>query len=571
MKRFKRLYAIVYGVLIAVLAVSTLCSSAIYSSWWFAALWAIVGGGVIWLMVRTRMWRRPGLFALHLSLPVILAGGAVTRLSARESTMILPPEMPVECLGLDLTLEKAEIEFYPGGEIARDYSCELTVNGRSHTLSVNSPVSAYGCRLYLQSFLPDGGVAVTVRKDAAGTAVSFIGYGLFLLGGVLCMLPRRFRMLILTAGIAFGAEAAVPVVNRHAADSLARKQVVYQGRVTTFSTVAHDALLKIYGKRTYKGLSAERVIISLTAFPDEWNDRPIIKTASGFRSLADCFDPTDGHYLLADDVRADERVGIILMLRNGTLFSEPGPEDELLSPTKVEAEILYNKVPWTMIAFIAFFIAAAVSFFTPKGRWLGWVALALQSLLIAAECWLAGHGPFVSMFETLQLLAAVVALMALTIRGALGPGLLASGCMALVAHLQAINPVVTPLMPVLHSPWLSLHVTLVMLAYALFVMMALLAAKALITRKERDLQGLLRPAVWLLGLGIFSGAVWANESWGRYWGWDPKETWALITFMLYAVPLHLRKPSLWWYILPILSVAMTYFGVNYLHSLHAYT
>ncbi len=82
---------------------------------------------------------------------------------------------------------------------------------------------------------------------------------------------------------------------------------------------------------------------------------------------------------------------------------------------------------------------------------------------------------------------------------------------------------------------------------------------------------LLHPAVYLLGLGIITGSIWANEAWGRYWGWDPKETAALVTFLIYAIPLHLKKPSLWWLILPVLSVAMTYFGINLFPSLHAYS
>ena len=90
---------------------------------------------------------------------------------------------------------------------------------------------------------------------------------------------------------------------------------------------------------------------------------------------------------------------------------------------------------------------------------------------------------------------------------------------------------------------------------------------------------MLVPALVLLAAGIFTGAVWAGESWGRYWGWDPKETWALVTLMVYALPLHtasvprLRSPRTWHaYMLgAFLTVLMTYFGVNYwLTGLHSY-
>ena len=90
---------------------------------------------------------------------------------------------------------------------------------------------------------------------------------------------------------------------------------------------------------------------------------------------------------------------------------------------------------------------------------------------------------------------------------------------------------------------------------------------------------LLYPAVFLLGLGIFVGAVWANVSWGRYWAWDPKEVWALITFMVYGLPFHthslarFRKPKFLhiYLIVAFLTVLMTYFGVNFfLGGMHSY-
>lgn len=89
----------------------------------------------------------------------------------------------------------------------------------------------------------------------------------------------------------------------------------------------------------------------------------------------------------------------------------------------------------------------------------------------------------------------------------------------------------------------------------------------------------LYPAITTLGLGIFIGAIWANISWGSYWGWDPKETWALITFMIYAIPLHtksfsaLGKPKNYhlFMLLSFFSILMTYFGVNYiLGGMHSY-
>lgn len=160
-----------------------------------------------------------------------------------------------------------------------------------------------------------------------------------------------------------------------------------------------------------------------------------------------------------------------------------------------------------------------------------------------------------------------------------------AGIFLLVSMMSASNPQITHLMPVLQSPLLSLHVSVIMLSYALlaFVMLNSLGALFASPEQQRSLMHLsrrmLRPAIACLAIGIFLGAVWANISWGRYWGWDPKEVWALITLLIYAAPLHSR--SLGWFARPrffhvyclvaFLTVLFTYFGVNFLlGGLHAY-
>ena len=170
---------------------------------------------------------------------------------------------------------------------------------------------------------------------------------------------------------------------------------------------------------------------------------------------------------------------------------------------------------------------------------------------------------------------------------ALGP-VVASFCM-LVAMMAGGTPQVTPLMPVLQSPLLAIHVTLVMMAYALLAFLTLLSLCCLLMRRREDEVSrltalsrlLLYPAVSLLAIGIFVGAVWANVSWGAYWSWDPKETWALITLLIYALPLHrevlgasaLARPRGYnlYVLAAFLTVLMTYFGVNYfLSGMHSY-
>ena len=218
---------------------------------------------------------------------------------------------------------------------------------------------------------------------------------------------------------------------------------------------------------------------------------------------------------------------------------------------------------------------------------------AYVTLQLALRWILSGHIPVSNGPETMLFMAWVLFLFTILIWKkfpiilGFGP-LIASFCL-LVAMLGGSNSQLTPLMPVLQSPLLSVHVMTVMCAYALFALQVLLGIQAfiLIRQKKYDelergtalSQFLLYPAVFLLTIGIFLGAVWANVSWGNYWSWDPKESWALITLMVYAVPLHkasigiFRHPRFYhiYMVSAFLAVLITYFGVNYLlGGMHSY-
>ena len=158
--------------------------------------------------------------------------------------------------------------------------------------------------------------------------------------------------------------------------------------------------------------------------------------------------------------------------------------------------------------------------------------------------------------------------------------------LAVVVLAIVMTRVVTPkppLQPVLQTPLLGIHVSVIMLAYTLFavIMVNGVLGLCLPQRRVRLMQlsqVLLYPAVFCLTAGIFIGAVWANLSWGRYWGWDPKETWALITMLVYAVLLHWPllkcKSPVAYHLFAIVAFAFvlfTYFGVSYLlGGLHSY-
>ncbi|MBW2578447.1 MAG: cytochrome c biogenesis protein CcsA [Deltaproteobacteria bacterium] len=175
---------------------------------------------------------------------------------------------------------------------------------------------------------------------------------------------------------------------------------------------------------------------------------------------------------------------------------------------------------------------------------------------------------------------------------ALAAGLMGFICLAFAENLP-IDPAINPLVPVLaHTYWLSVHVMTIMLSYSAFAIAMVLGHVMLVielvfqrqridllTAISKLLYKTLQVGVLFLAAGIIFGAIWANESWGRYWGWDPKETWSLITFFVYLAIIHARFAG--WLrhfglaasaILGFLAVVMTYYGVNFILAagMHAY-
>lgn len=228
------------------------------------------------------------------------------------------------------------------------------------------------------------------------------------------------------------------------------------------------------------------------------------------------------------------------------------------------------------------------------------VVFVMQTAGLLLRSYIAERLPLGNGYETMLFIAWCALFIALLLRrySLLIPsfGFLIAGFALLVAHLGSMNPKITHLVPVLSSSLLSIHVSIIMFSYALvgFITLNSLTTFVLLTvssnhnavatqfavKKLRVLSELfLYPCVFFLAAGIFVGAMWANVSWGRYWGWDPKEVWALITLLIAALPFH-RKTLTWFnntfffnvYVLLIfVSVLMTYFGVNYfLGGMHSY-
>lgn len=275
------------------------------------------------------------------------------------------------------------------------------------------------------------------------------------------------------------------------------------------------------------------------------------------------------------------------------------------------AERIYNALdhtlPWALVcagAGLLFFVIAVSRFAAgrPPAGWGSFMAGLLVmavgvylTLMLVLRGWVSGHWPLASGYETMQFMAWASLLLGVVLRRhfflSYPLALLVSGLALLVSAMGESQPQLTPLMPVLASPLLSLHVVTVMLSFALlaFLMFNGVAACVVARRQGWDsvpvarltLVGrlMLFPALTLLSVGIFVGAMWANVSWGTYWSWDPKEVWALITLLVYALPLHVqsvrcfRNNRVWqvYVTLAFLTVLATYFGVNFLlGGMHSY-
>lgn len=278
---------------------------------------------------------------------------------------------------------------------------------------------------------------------------------------------------------------------------------------------------------------------------------------------------------------------------------------QMVSDTHLAVEAWYHKVHparWAWILYlISFLLFLAVSIinkpqyrFIPVIIWSAGFAMHLGALLLRA--YISGRAPWSNMYESMQMMAFGIVFFAMLfeifskVRFFL-PASAVLGMIALIINdASPFDPFISPLVPVLKSYWLTYHVMIMMLGYSAcalamgighFVLgYELFGSKdsTKLQQLDRALYRVIQLAMLFLIAGIILGAMWANESWGRYWGWDPKETWSLITWFYYLALAHGRFSG-WWKrtgtaVLSIVGfsvVLMTYYGVNYfLVGLHSY-
>ena len=309
-----------------------------------------------------------------------------------------------------------------------------------------------------------------------------------------------------------------------------------------------------------------------------------------------------------DWVESDKYVELIAM------YQEKAGASVIPSSSKISAEILFNKLDLffnlTLVYLLLGFVMLVISFvliFNPNFKaqkttktlfMILAVVFAVQTFAMGYRWYISGHAPWSDTYESMLYISwsAIFAGVMFFRRSllALSSAVIMAAIFMFTAHLTEIDPQITNLVPVLKSYWLTIHVSILTASYGFFGLSAILGFLTLIMfifRKNRPhLDDIIKHVsaineislivgLVFITVGNFLGGVWANESWGRYWGWDPKETWSYVSIIVYAIVVHLRfiKPLNNPYtlatasLLAFSSIMMTYLGVNYyLSGLHSY-
>ena len=717
-----------------------------YGAWWFILIWAVLAALGAFYIIKRKV-KCASTLALHLSFIIILAGALLTHISAKRGMIHLRIGQPTdtymaqdeeqgmkeEKLPFSLCLQKFEAKMHDGTNAVADYSSKFTVidgdDKSEGEVSMNNIYSHRSYRLYQSSYDEDGkGSVLAINADPYGIPVTYTGYTLLFIslvwmlfdpkGGYRKLLksPLLKKGALITALIlsmgniqTLHAESATgnlqnAVLPKETAEKFGELHILYNDRICPVQTFALDFCKKIYGARSYQGLTAEQVLSGWVFYGNTWANEPFIKIKSGemktamnlpdYASLNTFFNREMGGYTIGQYVQEyyngqqdkfhqqaadiDGKIQIIMELREGislkvlpytftknvkatkdhsfikagttTWFSpvdklpqavehqhalyiknvfsllngdvkagntsrvneffvkmkkyqEISSGNSLPTATQYKAERINNAFPFATILFMANLTLGFIALFytiyrMTKKKEIKALNIALPILLgvsflaltfgLALRWIISGNVPMSNGYESMLTVAWFVMLisilMQLRIRIVMVFGFLISGFFLLVSHINQMDPAIGQMMPVLNSPLLSIHVSIIMMSYALLSLTFICGIMGICLRSHgEELQALSRiflyPALTTMGFGIFIGAIWANMSWGNYWSWDSKETWALITFMIYAVVVHtqslpvFRKPLVYhiYITLAFMSIAMTYFGVNYfLTGMHSY-
>lgn len=320
--------------------------------------------------------------------------------------------------------------------------------------------------------------------------------------------------------------------------------------------------------------------------------------------------------VLADALQTNNIASARQVSESITGYQKKFSQYALPSESRTNAELLYYKLGiferlFPFYASIGLIMLIGLITMVIRGRkekslfvqalvWLLFVGFLFHTFGLGLRWYIAGHSPMSNGYESMIFISWVTLMAGFIFSRKSAFALSATAVLAsmtlMVAHLSFMDPEITNLVPVLKSYWLTLHVSIITGSYGFLGLGAILGLITLILlslsndkNRERIANTIdeltvinfraLTLGLYFLTIGTFLGAVWANESWGRYWGWDPKETWSLITIIIYSIVIHSRmipgmKDIFTFNLISLFafsSVLMTYFGVNYyLSGLHSY-
>lgn len=622
--------------------------SNVYGAWWFSLLWVVLtaAGVVYFLRHRCKSWSG---IALHLSFVVILVGAFVTHVSSERGTVHLRQGSYIStCVMYDrhnqphdaqmpfqMRLDRFDVQYHEGTDAAEDYVSQFTIidHGKQYSGKVSmNRIFRYGAMRFYQSSYDNDmlGASVSFNSDPIGIPLTYTGYALLFISLVymlfdphgayrkllrLSHLKKEQMMLALL--FAFGAGTAeAHVLPKESADRFGRLMVLHNSRICPLQTLAIDFTKNLYGKASYNGYTPEQVLTGWMFYADDWMQEPMLRLKGAemrdrlqlpeYVPVSQFFNSAMGGYTLGPYVQEyyggnhdafhsqvaaiDNKIQLIMELRSGSLlklfpYTNKGkttwfaPTDDLPNAMDREHQQFVRSICLLLGD------CALASDYTQMDAVVGKMLKYQQKnggasmpsdRRVAAER-IYNRIPFATILFMLCLAMGIISFLYAIIR--------------MCREDNGANNVGTDADPVLNSPLLSVHVSIIMMGFAMLSFTFISGLTAILLRlvsrtaqpKMVQLQQLslvfLYPALAALGIGIFIGAIWANVSWGEYWGWDPKEVWALITFMIYAIPLHarsvaqLRRPTAFhlFMTLAFLTLVMTYFGVNYfLGGMHSY-
>lgn len=536
-KTFKYLSFTIFAIITVVLMAATVMEKLhgtayaieyIYCADWMIALWGTGTLSAIVYLLQRKLHRQPATLCLHIAFAVILAGALVTHTTGKQGQLHLRVGEYTNQYVLDndsikkfpfsISLHDFEVTRYAGTDTPMDFVSTIVIYDNERiegTVSMNNILKHRSYRFYQSGY----------DNDERGTflAVSHDPWGI----GI----TYAGYSLLLLSMILFFVQP----------DSRFRT-ALRKGRNIAI------ILLMLFVSTTSSARNTQQI-------PAKGNAIALLGTNYGAEALYNSM--------------SNNRPLAITCLATGTILFV------LFCINRKENRTRQILASWIKV--------------------IAWVTAIYLSLQIALRWHISGHVPLANGHETMIFMAwcsiLLTPLLAGRMRMMLPFGYIVCGFTLLVATMGEATPQITPLMPVLQSPLLCIHVLVIMIAYTLlaFTMLNGIAAVTIkVTRKNKEeeiaeLQKtsilMLYPAVFLLTAGIFIGAVWANVSWGRYWGWDPKEVWALITMLVYSAALHsgsikaMRRPMFFhtYCIVAFLTVLITYFGVNFiLGGMHSY-